>query len=94
MSFDDRTLQCVDCGSDFEFTAGEQEFYQSKGLVNTPKRCPQCRTNRKRMSNKKPQKRLYDIVCSACGTEAQVPFRPSEDKPVYCRDCFKNAPSM
>ncbi|OGI20944.1 MAG: cytochrome C551 [Candidatus Melainabacteria bacterium RIFOXYA12_FULL_32_12] len=55
MAFEDLTLQCVECGGNFEFTAGEQEFYQTKSLVNTPKRCPQCRNNRKNM-NRRPQK--------------------------------------
>jgi len=40
MAFEDLTLQCVECGGNFEFSAGEQEFYQTKGLVNTPKPCP------------------------------------------------------
>lgn len=90
MAYEDLTLQCVDCGCNFEFTAGEQEFYESKGLTNTPKRCPRCRTNRKRMSRSKPRK-MYDVICSECGTETQVPFRPSEDKPVYCKICFENS---
>jgi CxxC-x17-CxxC domain-containing protein len=47
MSFTDRTLTCRDCGQQFAFTAGEQEFYQSRGLVNEPGRCPNCRAARK-----------------------------------------------
>lgn len=47
MSFADKTLRCRDCGSDFVFTAGEQEFYASKGFVNEPTRCPACRQARK-----------------------------------------------
>ena len=47
MSFSDRTLTCRDCGAEFVFTAGEQEFYQSRGLVNDPGRCPDCRASRK-----------------------------------------------
>ncbi len=41
--FQDRTLTCRDCGRQFTFTAGEQEFYQSRGLMNDPSRCPECR---------------------------------------------------
>lgn len=41
--YQDRELTCKDCGSPFTFTAGEQEFYASKGLVNAPRRCPACR---------------------------------------------------
>lgn len=44
---EDKTLKCLDCGADFTFTAGEQEFYASKGFTNEPKRCPTCRQARK-----------------------------------------------
>ncbi|MFH0860315.1 MAG: CxxC-x17-CxxC domain-containing protein [Candidatus Altiarchaeota archaeon] len=33
---------------------------------------------------------LHTTVCSKCGNEAQVPFKPTEGKPVYCRDCFRS----
>jgi len=32
---------------------------------------------------------MFSATCSSCGREAQVPFRPSGDKPVYCSDCFQ-----
>ena len=47
MSYQDRTLTCADCGQQFTWTAGEQEFYASRGLVNQPGRCPECRSARK-----------------------------------------------
>src|SRR4051812_49449325 len=47
MSFSDRTLTCRDCGQQFTFTSGEQEFYQSRGLTNDPGRCPECRAANK-----------------------------------------------
>ena len=40
---EDKTIVCVDCGKEFVFTAGEQEFYKAKGFENEPKRCPDCR---------------------------------------------------
>ena len=43
MIFDDKTIQCADCKTNFTFSAGEQEFYQTKGFTNEPKRCPDCR---------------------------------------------------
>jgi CxxC-x17-CxxC domain-containing protein len=45
--FQDRTLTCRDCGQQFTFTAGEQEFFQTRGLTNDPTRCPECRRARK-----------------------------------------------
>jgi hypothetical protein len=47
MSFTDKSILCPDCGITFTFTAGEQEFYASKGFTNDPKRCPQCRQAKK-----------------------------------------------
>ena len=41
--YEDKTLVCKDCGAEFVFTAGEQEFYAEKGFVNEPKRCKSCR---------------------------------------------------
>ena len=43
MDFQDRNLQCVDCGSDFVWTAGEQAFYADKHFTNEPKRCKACK---------------------------------------------------
>ena len=47
MSYADKTLTCRDCGTQFVFTAGEQEFYAQKGFTNEPTRCPSCRQARK-----------------------------------------------
>lgn len=47
----DKTLKCKDCGNEFVFTAGEQEFYQQKGFTNEPSRCPSCRKARKAQRN-------------------------------------------
>ena len=35
------------------------------------------------------QREMFSATCSSCGKEAQVPFQPSGDKPVYCSDCFE-----
>src|SRR5256884_7895663 len=47
MALSDQTLVCRDCNEEFVFTAGEQEFYASHRLTNTPSRCPSCRAARK-----------------------------------------------
>ena len=52
MTFQDKTLRCSDCGATFTFTSGEQEFFQSKGFTNEPKRCSICRkANKDRRSD-------------------------------------------
>jgi len=47
VAYVDRTLQCVECGQPFVFTAGDQEFHASKGFTNEPKRCRDCRLARR-----------------------------------------------
>ena len=48
--YEDKTLVCKECGEEFVFTAGEQEFYAEKGFVNEPQRCKSCRDARKNAS--------------------------------------------
>jgi CxxC-x17-CxxC domain-containing protein len=47
VSYQDKTLTCVECGTPFVFSASEQAFYAERGFANEPKRCPACRQNRK-----------------------------------------------
>lgn len=49
-NYEDKTLTCKDCGAQFVFTAGEQEFYAEKGFQNEPTRCKSCRSARKAQS--------------------------------------------
>ncbi|MGI6361232.1 MAG: zinc-ribbon domain containing protein [Bacillota bacterium] len=86
MTFEDRTLSCKECNAEFTFSASEQEFYAEKGFQNDPARCPECRAERKRQRNS--NREMFDVVCAECGVETQVPFRPTNDRPVYCRDCY------
>ena len=83
--YEDKTLICKDCGAEFVFTAGEQEFYAEKGFVNEPQRCKSCRDARK---NAGRNKEMFTAVCAAYGGEAKVPFQPRDDRPVYCSECF------
>lgn len=48
----DKVIICADCGEEFVFTAGEQEFYVQHNFTE-PKRCPKCRKARKANQNKK-----------------------------------------
>ena len=96
--YQDRILTCRDCGQDFIFSAGEQEFYASRGLTNTPGRCPSCRAARRgrqsstsHASSYTPRNsgEHYETTCATCGRPTSVPFIPREDRPVYCNDCFQ-----
>jgi len=92
MDFQDKTLKCVDCGSDFIFTAGEQLFFHDKQFKNEPKRCKACKS--KRASTVGGTSNGYQKVetrtsCSACGKDTTVPFKPTQGRPVFCRECFQ-----
>lgn len=92
MSFEDKTLQCADCGESFTFSAGEQEFFQSKGYTNEPKRCPTCRQARKSArfgGGFGGDRQMFSATCAECGKETEVPFEPRGDRPVYCNDCYR-----
>ena len=96
MSFQDKTIQCADCGTEFSFTAGEQEFFQTKGYTNEPKRCSSCRQTRKTERNGngnggnsyEPRRQMFPAICSECGKDTEVPFEPIDGRPVYCSDCY------
>ncbi|MFB3119283.1 MAG: zinc-ribbon domain containing protein [Stenotrophomonas maltophilia] len=91
MALTDKTLVCADCGGEFIFTAGEQEFFNSRGFVNEPKRCQPCRSSRRNQERGgwgDGPREMHPITCAQCGADAMVPFRPRGDRPVYCSDCF------
>jgi CxxC-x17-CxxC domain-containing protein len=96
MAISDKTLTCVECGYEFTFTVGEQEFFATKGFTNEPSRCLQCRAARKSQQGggggfgrSGPAREMHPAVCAQCGTDTMVPFRPRGDRPVYCSDCFR-----
>ena len=102
MSFQDKSIQCFDCGTTFTFSAAEQEQFASRGYTNEPKRCPTCRQARKerqygnngnRYGNSsysyRPQRQMFPAVCAECGKDTEVPFEPRDGRPVYCSDCYR-----
>ena len=104
MAYTDKVIMCRACGSSFTFTAGEQAFYASRGLLNQPARCPSCRSARK--SGQAPEdggyvhyggaasfggrtpRQMHPATCAECGQMTEVPFLPRGDKPVYCSECY------
>ncbi len=100
MDFQEKSLECSDCSATFTFSVEEQEFFQSKGYTNEPKRCPECRQARKSErfgssgSGYRPQRQMFPAVCAQCGKETEVPFEPREGRPVYCFECYgQNRPN-
>ncbi len=113
MPFEDKTLLCLECGAEFEYSADQQQRYAERGFTAEPRRCPACRESFResrqldRAVARPPlhagrgsggvaaapppigQREFFPAVCSACGRATQVPFKPAEGRPVYCRDCHQ-----
>ena len=92
MEFQDKTLKCVDCGAEFIWTAGEQLFFADKQFKNEPKRCKACKAKRANRVTSGPTMRERvetQTTCSACGKDTTVPFRPTQGRPVFCKECFQ-----
>lgn len=100
---EDANIDCIDCGEQFVWTAGEQIFFRDKGLENPPKRCKTCKqAKNQRLSaiaqakdTGVKQKIEVAVYCAGCASYTTVPFYPSQGRPVYCRTCFlqMNQPS-
>jgi CxxC-x17-CxxC domain-containing protein len=99
MEFVDRLLICADCGGEFIFTAGEQLFFLDKQFKNDPKRCKPCKSRRSAQAagatGSGPaaagiSRTETRTECSECGITTTVPFKPTQGRPVLCRQCFKN----
>lgn len=100
MSFQDKPIKCMECGMDFVYTGTEQELHSSLGYKNEPKRCQPCRDMKKKERSDRPPRhdgggggssgprQTFSVICAECGKEAQVPFKPTGSRPVYCNDCF------
>jgi CxxC-x17-CxxC domain-containing protein len=95
MSGGDVLLTCSDCGQEFVFTAGEQQFYQERGY-SSPRRCKPCRQAKQGSASHGRQESSgggfstgTTVVCASCGQTTTVPFEPRGDRPVYCKDCYR-----
>ncbi len=93
--FEDMTITCKDCGNEFVWTAGEQEFFAERGLTNKPVRCKDCRSSRNKTEASEDDE---TIVCKDCGNEfiftaGEQKFYAEKgltNKPVRCKSCRRN----
>src|SRR5258705_13280198 len=95
MEFQDKVLKCIDCGSDFIFTAGEQLFFHDKQFKNEPKRCKVCKAKQVSVQSaptpgQEPNKTETRTTCSQRAQETTVPYKPTQGRPVFCRECFQH----
>ena len=97
MEFQDKVLKCMDCELEFVFSAGEQLFFSTKNFHNEPKRCKACKAKRVAVlsmpiaagENFQYLKVQTQATCAGCGRLTTVPFRPSQGRPIFCRECFQ-----
>ena len=104
MVFQDRDLTCVECNQTFVFSSDDQQYHSDKGYTNEPKRCPSCRQARRSSRGYDGggggggggfgggggmRREMHSVTCAECGKDAEVPFLPRGDRPVYCDDCFR-----
>jgi CxxC-x17-CxxC domain-containing protein len=104
MEYQDKVLTCIDCGAQFIFTAGEQLFFRDKQFKNEPKRCKTCKSRRVSVLSTPPaqgnsQRYAHArvetrAICSQCGKETTIPFRPTQGRPIFCRECFSQKKNM
>jgi CxxC-x17-CxxC domain-containing protein len=94
--FQDRNIGCVECGQEFVFSGDDQQYHSERGYSD-PKRCPSCRASRRAQGGgggadggggMRSDRPMFTTTCAQCGQEAQVPFQPRGDRPVYCNSCF------
>jgi CxxC-x17-CxxC domain-containing protein len=98
VQFIDRILTCSDCHGEFIFTAGEQLFFHDKQFKNDPKRCKPCKSRRSGLAAAANgagpaaaglSRTETRTECSECGVQTTVPFKPTQGRPVLCRQCFQ-----
>ena len=95
MEYKDKTLKCKDCGKDFIFSAGEQDFFAQKGFDREPIRCSECRKAKKQkhgqeINQEQPREtELHIIKCKKCNKTLEVPFKPKFPDEILCAECFE-----
>ncbi len=91
MSFQDKSLKCIDCGLSFIFSAVDQEYYLSRGYKDDAQRCMPCRQARQLKGKTQVMHsrahNLHTITCVRCGRDASVPRDIHTVSPVYCNEC-------
>jgi CxxC-x17-CxxC domain-containing protein len=96
VELEDKEIDCIDCGTKFLWSIGEQVFFRDKNLTNPPKRCKRCkkakneRINAVLSAQKVGMKQRVEVAihCAQCNCYTTVPFYPSQGRPVLCRSCF------
>lgn len=86
--FEDKTLTCEECGTDFVWDKSEQAYFAKKGFKKVPKRCRACRAERKNKEEEEKAKEK-EITCAKCGKKGVINQEISPDEEILCFDCYK-----
>ncbi len=86
--YEDKTLVCKECGAEFVFTAGEQEFYAERGFQNEPQRCKACREDARKECCPQPERVLHCCLRQLRRRSSCSLSKPKTDRPVYRSECF------
>jgi CxxC-x17-CxxC domain-containing protein len=105
--YTDKILVCADCEQQFVFTASEQDFFAQRGFTEPKRcaSCRSARKASRPEGGAsrggigggygagydRGPRQMFPATCSRCGKETEVPFHPTNGKPVYCSDCFRLA---
>lgn len=82
---------CDECGRDCEVPfrpSGDKPVYCSTCFGNKEEGGSRFEKRSSDRSSGFGEKQMFEAVCSECGKDCEVPFRPTSDKPVFCSDCF------
>jgi len=91
LEYHDKTLVCVECREAFVCSAAEQLFFARRALRHEPRRCAACRKRPRVGASQARRGRArveVEARCASCGQETTVPFRPTQGRPLYCRECY------
>jgi CxxC-x17-CxxC domain-containing protein len=85
----DKSIACIDCGA--RSSSRRTSRVLREGLFQRAEARKNCRDKRKTGGfGEGGARQLYNVTCDACGKATQVPFNPTNGKPVYCRDCYRD----
>ena len=90
MIYQDKSIQCADCGTTFTFSAGEQEQFASRGYTNEPKRCPTCREARKARQFASGGNSTSSYSSGGYGNRSSYGSAQRQMFPVKCSACGKD----
>ena len=93
MAFQDKTIVCKECGMSSSSPQVSRNSMRKRVLKTNQAAVKLAVMHVRRMNEggfRRQNRQLYDAVCADCGAATQVPFKPRNDRPVYCSECYQN----